>query len=161
MSRAFTLSLSTVQGWNQPQLSASSSRVIPERGCPSPLGVRAVGTVAVFPVAPPPECDLARPLTVLHHQARARRREIDSHVSSLGLRRRALLQKWRHDLQPSSTIETRTGLRLESTVEMRTGLSQLWSTWFAVVLSTSNSARCQWARPCIRSDDEHGLLCHC
>ena len=94
----FHFELEHCTGWNQPQLSASSSRVIPDRG------------FRVFPVAPPPECDLARPLTVLHHQARAHCREIDSYVSSLCLRRRALLQRWRHGLHPSSTIETRTGL---------------------------------------------------
>ena len=74
-------------GCNQPQLSASSSRVIPERG----FRVRSLYDLwelrQSFPVAPPPECDFTRPLTVLHHQAYARscRQEIDSHVPFLCL----------------------------------------------------------------------------
>ena len=87
----------------------------PQPWFPSPLGVRAVGTVAIFPVAPPPE--------TFDCLASSRRRETDSHVSSLCLKRRGLLQRWRHGLHLSSTIDTRTGLRLESTDEKRTGLS--------------------------------------
>ena len=48
--------------------------------------------------------------------------------------RRAVLQRWRHGLHPSSTIETRTNLRLESTIELKTDLL---------------------------SCHGHGLLCHC
>ena len=107
MSRAFTLSLSTVQGGinlscRHPDHALSLTVASESARCSS------CGNCGNFPVEPPPECDVARPLTVLHHQARAHCREIDSHVSSLCLRRCALLQRWRHGLHPSSTIETRT-----------------------------------------------------
>ena len=78
---------------------------------PSPLAVRTVGTVTIFTVAPRLASSSSRtflPSSRLFHLPG----------------RRAVLQGWRHVLHPSSTIETRTGLRLESTVDMRTGL--LW-----------------------------------
>ena len=76
------------------------------------------GNLTIFPVAPLPECDVKRLLTVLHHQIHARSCRHQNRFSRL-----SFIWACRSAKVASNTIETGTGLLLESTVQLESPLS--------------------------------------